>query len=74
MALDILPSSSVDVECAFSGGRMAINYRQHHTSVGTFRAKMAVGSWSGTPLLLGAEEVYEMLDGKGSSEPPEPLD
>ncbi|EUC59033.1 hypothetical protein RSOL_293340 [Rhizoctonia solani AG-3 Rhs1AP] len=76
MALDILtaPSSSIDVERAFSGGRMAINYRQHRTSVGTFRAKMAVGSWFGTPLLSGAEEVYEMLDGKGSSESPEPLD
>ncbi|CAE7097739.1 unnamed protein product [Rhizoctonia solani] len=81
MALDILsaPASSVDAERAFSGGRMAVNYRQHRMSVTTFRAKMAVGSWFGTPLLSGIDEVLEVIDGRGSvdSEPvmePEPLD
>ncbi|QRW24601.1 hAT family dimerization protein [Rhizoctonia solani] len=75
MALDILsaPSSSVDVERAFSGGRMALNYRQHRTSVATFRAKMAVRSWYGTPLLPEAQDVYEMIEGRGATEP-EPLD
>ncbi|CAE6445374.1 unnamed protein product [Rhizoctonia solani] len=53
MALYILggPSSSVDAERAFSGGRMAVNYRQHRMSIATFRVKMAVGSWFDTPLL-----------------------
>ncbi|KAF8689433.1 hypothetical protein RHS03_09109, partial [Rhizoctonia solani] len=75
MALDILsaPSSSVDVERAFSGGRMALNYHQHLTSVATFRAKMAVRSWYGTPLLPEAQKVYEMIEGRGATEP-EPLD
>ncbi|CAE6447109.1 unnamed protein product, partial [Rhizoctonia solani] len=75
MALDILgaPASSVDAEHAFSGGRMAINYRQHRMSIATFRAKMAVGSWFGTPLLPDAHEVLEIVDGKGNLEP-EPLD
>ncbi|CAE6474836.1 unnamed protein product [Rhizoctonia solani] len=75
MALDVLtaPSSSVDAERAFSGGRMAVNYRQHRTSVETFRAKMAVGSWYGTPLLSDATEVLDMLEGKGNTEP-DPLD
>ncbi|CAE6424423.1 unnamed protein product [Rhizoctonia solani] len=75
MALDILsaPASSVDAERAFSGGRMAINYRQHRTSIATFRAKMAVGSWFGTPLLQDIHEVLEIVDGKGSLEP-EPVD
>ncbi|CAE7137293.1 unnamed protein product [Rhizoctonia solani] len=75
LALDILtaPSSSVDVERAFSGGRMSVNYRQHRTSLATFRAKMAVGSWFGTPLLSDVTEVLEMVEGKGDTEPG-PLD
>ncbi|CAE6452312.1 unnamed protein product [Rhizoctonia solani] len=70
LALDILtaPSSSVDVERAFSGGRMSVNYRQHRTSLATFRAKMAVGSWFGTPLLPDVAEVLEMVEGKGDTE------
>lgn len=44
-------ASSVDAERAFSGGRMAVNYRRHRMSLTTFRAKMALGSWYGTPLL-----------------------
>ncbi|KAG9097893.1 hypothetical protein FRC07_010716 [Ceratobasidium sp. 392] len=66
MALDILtaPASSVDVERAFSGGRMAVNYRQHRMSLSTFRAKMALGAWYGTPLMPNIEEaVYVMNDG-----------
>ncbi|CCO32972.1 hypothetical protein BN14_07039 [Rhizoctonia solani AG-1 IB] len=68
MALDILsaPASSVDAERAFSGGRMAINYHQHRMSVTNFRAKMAVGSWFGTPLLPGIDDVLEIIEGRGS--------
>ncbi|KDN46405.1 hypothetical protein RSAG8_04349, partial [Rhizoctonia solani AG-8 WAC10335] len=75
LALDILtaPSSSVDVERTFSGRRMSVNYRQHRTSLATFRAKMAVGSWFGTPLLPDVTEVLEMVEGKGDTEPG-PLD
>ncbi|CUA77945.1 hypothetical protein RSOLAG22IIIB_12933 [Rhizoctonia solani] len=68
MALDVLsaPASSVDAERAFSGGRMAVNYRQHRMSVATFRAKMAVGSWFGTPLLSGIDDVLEIVEGRGT--------
>ncbi|KAG8769320.1 hypothetical protein FRC12_005039 [Ceratobasidium sp. 428] len=75
MALDILtaPASSVDAERAFSGGRMAVNYRQHRMSLSTFRAKMAVGSWYGTPLLANIDEVVDIMN-DGSQDSPEPLD
>ncbi|KAF8750489.1 hypothetical protein RHS01_09219 [Rhizoctonia solani] len=76
LALDILiaPSSSVDVERAFSGGRMSVNYRQHGTSLATFRAKMAVGSWFGTPLLSDVTEVVGMIEGKGETKKPLDID
>ncbi|KAG8714311.1 hypothetical protein FRC08_012114 [Ceratobasidium sp. 394] len=75
MALDILtaPASSVDAERAFSGGRMAVNYRQHRMSLSTFRAKMAVGSWYGTPLLSNTEEVVGLVR-DGMTATLEPLD
>lgn len=75
MALDILtaPASSVDAERAFSGGRMAVNYRQHRMGLETFRAKMAVGAWFGTPLMQDVEEVMEIIEGRGTTSP-EPLD
>ncbi|KAG8735701.1 hypothetical protein FRC11_003075 [Ceratobasidium sp. 423] len=68
MALDILsaPASSVDAERAFSGSRMAINYRQHRMSDMTFWAKMAVGSWFSTPLLPDIDDVHEIIEGRGS--------
>ncbi|KAG9077535.1 hypothetical protein FS749_010569 [Ceratobasidium sp. UAMH 11750] len=64
MALDILtaPASSVDAERAFSSGRMAVNYRQHRMNLSTFRAKMALGSWYGTPLLPNIQEVVDVLN------------
>ncbi|KAG9092375.1 hypothetical protein FRC06_000123 [Ceratobasidium sp. 370] len=75
MALDILtaPASSVDAEQAFSGGRMAVNYRQHRMSISTFRAKMALGSWYGTPLMPNIDQAVEILtDGSGhTSEEPD---
>ncbi|KAG9076095.1 hypothetical protein FRC06_009705, partial [Ceratobasidium sp. 370] len=75
MALDILtaPASSVDAERAFSSGRMAVNYKQHRMGLETFRAKMALGSWYGTPLLPNIQEVVEVLnDGaEDTTEPPD---
>lgn len=56
-----LEASSVDAERAFSGGRMAVNYRQHSMGLSTFCAKMAVGSWYGTPLLRDISEVTTIL-------------
>jgi hypothetical protein len=44
---------------------MAVNYRQHRMSLSTFRAKMAVGSWYGTPLLSNIDEVACILDENG---------
>ncbi|VDC05352.1 unnamed protein product [Peniophora sp. CBMAI 1063] len=46
-----MPATSVDAERAFSGGRRAVDFMQHNTSSQTFRARMGVGSWYGTPLL-----------------------
>ncbi|CCO31597.1 hypothetical protein RSOLAG1IB_10834 [Rhizoctonia solani AG-1 IB] len=70
LALDILttPSLLVDVERAFSGGPMLVNYCQQRTSLSIFRAKMAVGSWFGTPLLPDVAEVLDMVEWKGDSE------
>ncbi|QRV77422.1 hAT family dimerization protein [Ceratobasidium sp. AG-Ba] len=53
MAMDYLtaPASSVNAERAFSNGRLMVNHLQHQMSSRTFQAKMAVGSWVGTPLL-----------------------
>ncbi|KAF8600192.1 hypothetical protein BDV93DRAFT_448012, partial [Ceratobasidium sp. AG-I] len=65
-------ASSVDAERAFSGGRMAVNYRQHRMSLSTFRAKMALGSWYGTPLLPDIDEVVHILNDREGSRP-EPL-
>jgi hypothetical protein len=51
---------------------MAVNYRQHRMSLSTFQAKMAVGSWYGTPLLPEIDEVMHILnDWEGSA--PQPL-
>ena len=44
-------ASSVDAERAFSCGRLQVNHLQHNMSSQTFKAQMAVGSWSGTPLM-----------------------
>ncbi|KEP49957.1 hAT family dimerization protein [Rhizoctonia solani 123E] len=71
MALDVLssPATSVDAERAFSGGRMTVNYQQHRMGLDTFRAKMAIGSWYGTPLLQDLEEVLGILDGRRTTDP-----
>ncbi|CAE6511535.1 unnamed protein product [Rhizoctonia solani] len=63
MALDYLtaPATSVDAERAFSAGRLTINHLQHNMSSETFGAKMAVGSWYGTPLLPDLSDVAAIV-------------
>ncbi|EGN92943.1 hypothetical protein SERLA73DRAFT_29109, partial [Serpula lacrymans var. lacrymans S7.3] len=36
---------------AFSGGHLQMNHLQHNMSSQAFKAQMAVGSWSKTPLM-----------------------
>ncbi|CAE6404230.1 unnamed protein product [Rhizoctonia solani] len=64
MALDYLtaPVTSVDVERAFSAGRLTINRLQRNMSPSTFEAKMAVGSWYGTPPLPDISEVASVIE------------
>ncbi|KDN47302.1 hypothetical protein RSAG8_03781, partial [Rhizoctonia solani AG-8 WAC10335] len=64
MALDYLtaPATSVDVERAFSAGRLTINHLQHNMSPATFEAKMTVGSWYDTPLLPDISEVATVIE------------
>ncbi|KAG8710798.1 hypothetical protein FRC11_004121 [Ceratobasidium sp. 423] len=64
MALDYLtaPATSVDVERAFSAGRLTINHLQHNMSPSTFEAKRALGSWYGTPLLPDLAEVASVIE------------
>ncbi|KAF8758656.1 hypothetical protein RHS01_02406 [Rhizoctonia solani] len=54
-------STSVDAERAFSAGRLTINHLQHNMSSETFEAKMAVGSWYGTPLLPEISDVAAII-------------
>ncbi|KAK7047943.1 hypothetical protein VNI00_006271 [Paramarasmius palmivorus] len=63
MALDFLtaPASAVDAERAFSAGRLQVNHLQHAMSSQTFKAKVALGSWYGTPLLPDIKEPTRIL-------------
>ena len=60
---DVYPyiATSVDVECTFSAGWLTINNLQHNMSSETFEAKMAVGSWYGTPLLPEISDVAAII-------------
>ncbi|QRV80904.1 hAT family dimerization protein [Ceratobasidium sp. AG-Ba] len=62
-AIDYLsaPASSVDVERAFSCGRLMNNHLQHQMLPDTFCAKMALQSWFETPLLRDVDEVAALL-------------
>jgi hypothetical protein len=57
-------ATSVDAERAFSAGRLTINHLQHNMSSDTFQAKMAVGSWYGTPFLPDISEVTAIMEQK----------
>ncbi|KAF8687108.1 hypothetical protein RHS03_09994, partial [Rhizoctonia solani] len=56
-------ASSVDVERAFSCGRLMNNYLQHQMSPETFCAKMALQSWFETPVLRDVDDVASLLEG-----------
>ena len=45
-----LAASSVNDECAFSGGCLQVNHLQHGMSSQTFKAQVALGSWVGSPI------------------------
>ncbi|KAG8937839.1 hypothetical protein FRC00_014639 [Tulasnella sp. 408] len=63
MALAYLtaPATSVGVEQAFSEGHLSVNHLQHNMAPDIFQAKMAIGSWIGTPLLSLVAEVAALL-------------
>ncbi|KAI9566708.1 hypothetical protein HD554DRAFT_2220870 [Boletus coccyginus] len=72
MALDYLsaPASSVDAERSFSCGWLQVNHLQHGISSQSFKAKLAVGSWSRTPLLppnLAEDIIGAHMKGLGKS-------
>ncbi|KAJ6625303.1 hypothetical protein B0H10DRAFT_1738747, partial [Mycena sp. CBHHK59/15] len=57
-------ASSVDTECAFSVGHLQVNHLQHQTNSQTFKARITLGSWIGTPLLPSSNEAAVMLEKK----------
>ncbi|KAH7332894.1 hypothetical protein B0J17DRAFT_552640, partial [Rhizoctonia solani] len=50
-------ASSVEVERAFSCGRLMTNHLQHQMIPETFQAKMALRSWYKTPLLRDVDDI-----------------
>ncbi|QRV90399.1 hAT family dimerization protein [Ceratobasidium sp. AG-Ba] len=54
-------ATSVDVERAFSAGRLTINHLQHNMSSHTFEVKMALGSWYDTPLLPDIDQIASVV-------------
>jgi len=64
MGLDFCsaPASSVDAERAFSRGRLTINHLQHNMTSQTFKARMALGSWSKTPLFDGLTDATRIIE------------
>ncbi|KAJ6492446.1 hypothetical protein C8R47DRAFT_925479, partial [Mycena vitilis] len=57
-------ASSVDAERAFSGGRLQVNHLQHGTSSQTFKARVALGSWLGTPLMPTSKDAVAIMEKK----------
>ncbi|KAF8587952.1 hypothetical protein K439DRAFT_1236667, partial [Ramaria rubella] len=55
-------ASSVDAECAFSKGQLAMNHLQHNTASQMFCAKVALGSWVNTPLWPGLSDIMKILE------------
>ena len=58
----------MDAECAFSTGHRQVNYMQHNMSSDTFQARMAVGSWSQTPLFPGCPAIAQIIADSHHSE------
>jgi hypothetical protein len=55
-------ASSVDAERAFSDGRLQVNHLQHNMSGQTFKAQVALGSWSKTPLMPGLKMATDIIE------------
>ncbi|KAF9650220.1 hypothetical protein BDM02DRAFT_3072401, partial [Thelephora ganbajun] len=55
-------ASSVDAECAFSGGHLQVNHLQHGTLSQTFKAQMAIGSWVRTDIFLTLEPFEKIIE------------
>ncbi|KAJ7939157.1 hypothetical protein B0H13DRAFT_1574309, partial [Mycena leptocephala] len=55
---------AVDAERAFSAGRLQVNHLQHQTSSQTFKARVALGSWIGTPLMANTSVATAILEKK----------
>jgi hypothetical protein len=59
----------VDAERSFSCGRLQVNHLQHGISSQSFKAKLAIGSWSRVPLLLPPNLAEDIIGArmKGNS-------
>ncbi|KAJ7249819.1 hypothetical protein C8J57DRAFT_977385, partial [Mycena rebaudengoi] len=57
-------AASVDAERAFSNGRLQVNHLQHQTSSQTFKARVALGSWIGTPLMPSSSDAAAIMEKK----------
>ncbi|KAJ7018635.1 hypothetical protein C8F04DRAFT_929140, partial [Mycena alexandri] len=57
-------ASSVDAERAFSNGRLQVNHLQHSTNSQTFKARVALGSWIGTPLMPNSNVATKIMEKK----------
>jgi hypothetical protein len=60
--LIIYAATSVEAERQFSTGRRSMNFMQHNMSHDTFRARMALGSWDGTPIFPEFETAADVID------------
>ncbi|PPQ84268.1 hypothetical protein CVT24_012844, partial [Panaeolus cyanescens] len=56
------PAAAVDAERSFSTGRRQVNHLQTGMSSDTFKAKMAVGSWSQSPIYPGFKAFTTIIE------------
>jgi hypothetical protein len=54
----------MDAEQAFSAGWQDVNHMQHKMSSQTFKARMAVGLWDGTPLFSDFHPAINIVEKK----------
>ncbi|KAJ7723018.1 hypothetical protein DFH07DRAFT_719217, partial [Mycena maculata] len=57
-------AASVDAERAFSNGHLQVKHLQHQTSSQTFKARVALGSWIGTPLMPSCSNATVIMEQK----------
>jgi hypothetical protein len=72
--IEISPASSVDAECAFSGGCLQVGHLQHGTSSQTFKARVALSSWANTPLLPDDVAIKILQDATQKNKPKKKLE